>query len=276
MKIVNIKFVPFLVPAILVFNSCISAEYRQMSANDLQLQKPGTVKVRFNSFNFLHVPAGIKSRAYSLLLKEAKRKYSCAYGVDFIDVKGIKIDGRLSDGYEEFMYISAITVIGWAIMIPCAILFNIQTIEAEGTVIIDPNKNIKVKSKNVNELERIMKIMAEDLIGKLSENSIIAFLNIANAPNAGYMINELEYRFTSSNSKFRIVERRKLDEIIKEQNLQMSGYVDDNSAVSIGHFLGANIVITGEVVNVNKKQRLILKALDVKTAQIIAMTRREW
>ena len=56
----------------------------------------------------------------------------------------------------------------------------------------------------------------------------------------------------------------------------MSGHVDDNSAVSIGHFLGANIVITGEVVNVNKKQRLILKALDAKTAQIIAMTRRKW
>ena len=275
-KTVNSKFVSFIIAGVLLLNSCISMEYRQMSASDLQLQQLGTVRVRFNSFNFLHVPLGIKNRAYSRLLEEAKRKYSSTYGVDFIDVKDIKIDGGLSDEYEEFIYICAITVIGWGIMIPAAILFDVQTITAEGTVIIDPNKNMRVRTKDANELERIMGMVAEDLINKVPENSTIAFLSIANAPNAEYMISELEYRFTSSNNKLRIVERRRLDAIRQEQNFQMSGYVDDNSAVSIGKFLGANIVVTGEVVNVNNKQRLILKAIDVQTAQIIAMTRRDW
>jgi hypothetical protein len=209
-------------------------------------------------------------------LEKAKSEYSSTHGVDFLDVKDIKINGSLADEYEEFIYISAITVIGWALMIPTAILFDVQTIEATGTVIYDPNKNMRVRTKSANELERIMGMAAEDLINKVPENSAIAFLSIANAPNAEYMLNELEYRFTSSNKKYRITERRRLDVIRQEQNFQMSGYVDDNSAVSIGKFLGANIVVTGEVVNVNNKQRLLLKALDVQTAQIIAMTRRDW
>ena len=272
----SFRYVPFMLLLVLMLNSCISTEYRQMSANDLQLQKLGTVEVEFSSFNFLHVPWGIKSRSSSRLLEEAKRKYSSRYGVDFIDVKDIKINGDVNEYWFDFMAWSFISVVGMVIAVPCTILFHIQDIKAEGTVIIDPNKNMRVRTKDANELERIMGMVAEDLINKVPENSTVAFLSIANAPNAEYMISEMEYRFTSSNKKYRIAERRRLDAIRQEQNFQMSGYVDDNSAVSIGKFLGANIVVTGEVVNVNNKQRLILKALDVQTAQIIAMTRRDW
>ena len=272
----SFRYAPFMVLLVFMLNSCLSMEYRQMSASDLQLQQLGTIKVVFNTFNFLHIPFGIKSKTYSRLLEKARREYSSTHGVDFLDVKDIKIHGSIADEYEEFIYISAITVIGWALMIPTGILFDVQTIEATGTVIFDPNKNMRVRTKSANELERIMGMVAEDLINKVPENSAIAFLSIANTPNAEYMLNELEYRFTSSNKKYRITERRRLDVIRQEQNFQMSGYVDDNSAVSIGKFLGANIVVIGEVVNVNNKQRLILKALDVQTAQIIAMTRRDW
>ncbi|MDR1618408.1 MAG: CsgG/HfaB family protein, partial [Treponema sp.] len=56
-----------------------------------------------------------------------------------------------------------------------------------------------------------------------------------------------------------------------EQQFQISGEVDDNSAVSIGNMLGANIVITGTIGGTESTRRLRMKALDVKTAEILAM-----
>ena len=75
--------------------------------------------------------------------------------------------------------------------------------------------------------------------------------------------------------KFRIVDRRRLEQIRLEQNFQMSGEVDDTSAISIGNMLGANIVITGDV-NTGAAGRLVLRALDVKTAQIVTMARERF
>jgi curli biogenesis system outer membrane secretion channel CsgG len=81
----------------------------------------------------------------------------------------------------------------------------------------------------------------------------------------------LEFQLVSS-GLFKVVDRKTLDAIRLEQNFQMSGDVDDNSAVSIGKMLGANIVITGT----GSTQRLTLKALDVKTAEIVTMARESF
>jgi len=64
-----------------------------------------------------------------------------------------------------------------------------------------------------------------------------------------------------------------LDIIRAEQNFQMSGEVSEESAISIGQMLGANIVITGSITGTGTNQRLSIKALDVKTAQIVTMVR---
>jgi hypothetical protein len=67
-----------------------------------------------------------------------------------------------------------------------------------------------------------------------------------------------------------------LDKIRTEQNFQLSGEVDDRSAVSIGKILGANIVITGSISGLGTSQRITIKALDVQTAQIITMARESF
>jgi hypothetical protein len=72
------------------------------------------------------------------------------------------------------------------------------------------------------------------------------------------------------------VDRRRLDQIRQEQSFQLSGDVDDRSAISIGNLLEANIVITGNVSGTGTNQWLSLKALDVKTAQILAMAREQF
>jgi hypothetical protein len=109
------------------------------------------------------------------------------------------------------------------------------------------------------------------LSANIPDNSRIALVNInsENQAEGSRLLQELTVLFVDA-KKYIIVDRADLAELEKEQNFQMSGYVSDDSIVSIGHFLGADIVITGSISGENGSRRLILKALDVKTAQIIA------
>jgi TolB-like protein len=122
--------------------------------------------------------------------------------------------------------------------------------------------------------EDAIRRISEKFIGLLPENAIIAVLNLhANERDTALFItDELQFQLVES-GKFKVVDRRSLDAIRTEQNFQLSGAVSDESAVSIGNFLGANIVITGEITGSEDTRRLTMKALDVKTAEITANAR---
>ena len=118
---------------------------------------------------------------------------------------------------------------------------------------------------------------SQNLINNLPEKSRLAVINIAsnNDETSAYAVEELEYQLVTS-KKFIIVDRNTLNTIRTEQNFQMSGEVSDESAVSIGQMMGANIVITGSISGTGKTQRLSLRALDVRTAEIVTMVREEF
>jgi curli biogenesis system outer membrane secretion channel CsgG len=77
--------------------------------------------------------------------------------------------------------------------------------------------------------------------------------------------------------KFRVVDRQNMDVIRAEQQFQISGEVDDDTAVSIGRLIGAAFVITGAIspeppLRGMAVKRLRLRVLDVQTGQIRAMS----
>jgi hypothetical protein len=111
-----------------------------------------------------------------------------------------------------------------------------------------------------------------DTISKnIPERTIVAIVNIASEDikTNEYVIEELTLLFVNS-GKYDVVDRVSLDIIRNEQNFQMTGEVDDNSILSIGHILGAGVVITGSIDE--EGNRLRLKVLDVQTARILAMS----
>ena len=112
------------------------------------------------------------------------------------------------------------------------------------------------------------------LSNQIPRNSVVAVLSISSQDQimAAFAIDELEYQLVSSNM-FRIVDRNTLDSIRNEQDFQMSGEVSDDSAISLGNMMGASIVITGTVTGTGTTRRLTIKALDVTTSQILAMSR---
>jgi tetratricopeptide (TPR) repeat protein len=82
---------------------------------------------------------------------------------------------------------------------------------------------------------------------------------------AGYIMDELTGEMV--NGSLEVADRNNLPYVLKELNLQTSGLVDDASAASVGKFLGAEYVITGQLVNTGGAYRYRVNAIKVETAQ---------
>ena len=65
-----------------------------------------------------------------------------------------------------------------------------------------------------------------------------------------------------------VVERQRLETILKEQDFQLSGNVSDESMQSIGKILGASSIVIGHGENMADHYRINFRVLSVETAQI--------
>jgi TolB-like protein len=151
---------------------------------------------------------------------------------------------------------------------------GLQIIKTNSIALKRTTEQDKARLATSADIEGAVYRSVQSLIGTLPRDTTIAVLNISstNLNMATIAIDELEFHLVDSRA-FKIVDRNTLDKIRSEQNFQMSGDVSDESAVSIGQMIGANIVITGSVTDSAGSRRFTLKALDVKTAEIVTMTR---
>ncbi|HOP07504.1 MAG TPA: CsgG/HfaB family protein [candidate division Zixibacteria bacterium] len=77
-------------------------------------------------------------------------------------------------------------------------------------------------------------------------------------------------------SDLRVVERDKIDFILKELELQRSGEVDPATAVRIGKILGAQYMVFGSITQMDAKNtRMVVRAVDVETSEVIASVDKE-
>lgn len=77
----------------------------------------------------------------------------------------------------------------------------------------------------------------------------------------------------SKNEVFKILERGDLQKILKELELQLSGLVNDESAVKVGEFLGAQVLLTGKLYSTKDEYEIFLKLLRVETAEVLSVTK---
>jgi curli biogenesis system outer membrane secretion channel CsgG len=133
------------------------------------------------------------------------------------------------------------------------------------------------RSRGSTGLDNAITRTCEKLIKDLPQNSTVAVLSISSndRDSSAFALDEIEFQMVDA-KKFKMVDRKTLDTIRQEQQFQMSGEVSDASAISIGNMLGASIVMTGSITGSGNSQRLTVKALDVKTAQIVVMTREQF
>lgn len=118
-----------------------------------------------------------------------------------------------------------------------------------------------------SELNDILKNASDELINNVPKNTKVVLLNISDidVDLTDYFIEELGVMLDRSKVLV-VVERRYLESLSIEHNFQMSGYVSDESMISIGKYAGAQTVISCNITGTGNLRRLRLRALDVETA----------
>jgi len=138
----------------------------------------------------------------------------------------------------------------------------------------------KTKAKvdpEITALEDAAKTSFTKLQDRLKPGLRIALLpiNAADKDKGNYAYNEMTIMFFDT-LLYDMVERDQIDKILKEQNFQYSGLVDDRTAAQIGKFLGAQVIIIGDISGSGSTRRLVFRGLDVETAKIVAIAQERF
>jgi len=124
------------------------------------------------------------------------------------------------------------------------------------------------KSK-IDELDTAIRDASNYLNSNIPKGNKIVILNIqSSSPDlSDYIIDELIANAVNDRG-FSVVDRQQLDAIRAEQNFQLSGEVDDDAALEIGKFFGAQTIISGGLNRLGTGYRIRIRALEVQTAQV--------
>jgi hypothetical protein len=109
--------------------------------------------------------------------------------------------------------------------------------------------------------------------GAIALNKItVAIINFeSNAPGnpeLGQQLGDILTARMSIYDQFQLVERKKLEELLKEPQLNLTGMVDPDQAIKIGKMLGARIMVFGRAFPVDKDLYIAAKIVGTETGQV--------
>lgn len=90
--------------------------------------------------------------------------------------------------------------------------------------------------------------------------------------NLGKAISAMLVTEFSGRSGMRIVERAQIQDLIREQDLSLSGRVEE--AIEIGKMLGVQYVLHGQVTSIADNLRMDIRAVDVETSEIVSVMKK--
>lgn len=102
--------------------------------------------------------------------------------------------------------------------------------------------------------------------------SVLYFANTTNNPDAAWLSKGLADMLVSdlaASGAFSIVEREELQKVLQEQELALSGLVDEQSAPRIGKLLGANLLVVGSYIYKGTDLRFDAKAVEVESGTVV-------
>jgi hypothetical protein len=236
-----------------LFVSCATSKsgvYKPITASEAgNFSVLGSVQVSFimPSGGETGITEAVRQQAYIKLKEKAGEQYQ-----GNIDVRNIIVTQTKASGAATFGVIGAMVVK--------------PEFSATGDVVMFTNA-----ASTAQAVEGALARAAEQALKNAPPRSKIAIVNITAADRnyANFIAGELEFIWV--NAGFFITDRSELDRIRQEQNFQMSGDVDDATAVSIGKFAGADVIVTGTIDGEGNLRRLRLRALNTQTAQVVGV-----
>jgi hypothetical protein len=87
-------------------------------------------------------------------------------------------------------------------------------------------------------------------------------------PDLGEQLGDILTARLSIQDQFRLVERKKLQDAIKELQVNLSGLAENDQAVKVGKILGAKILIFGRAFPVDKDLYIVAKVVGTETSRV--------
>lgn len=119
------------------------------------------------------------------------------------------------------------------------------------------------------KIDSVILKVANDISSRCNTKTILCILDF-NSPTqemSEYIQTELTSQVTENGMK--VVTRSNMGKIDKELNYQLSGFISDETALSICKRLGANAIVFGQIKELDNKYNLRVRLLDVETASYV-------
>ena len=125
-------------------------------------------------------------------------------------------------------------------------------------------------------VDSAIKQALKEILMRLSAGSKVSLLKIStvDADLMDYVIAELSTALINAEG-ISLIDRQNRDLLEAEQRFQLSGAVDDESAVSIGHLLGVDTLVMCSIAGSGSLRRLVVQMLSVETGELVWQVSQE-
>lgn len=90
-----------------------------------------------------------------------------------------------------------------------------------------------------------------------------------NSAPVGKAVSSMLVTELSDRDGMRVIERSRLQDLLEEQRLALSGRVDESTAIEVGKMLGVQYMVFGQVTSVMEQMRLDMRAVNVETSEVL-------
>lgn len=136
-------------------------------------------------------------------------------------------------------------------------------------------------SETTNVLPKTLHSELNNLAGQISQRfsqdqktdiAIIEFSDIdGKITNLGrYLAEELTTQLYLS-GKFNVAERQLLNKIVQEQEMSLTGMIDENSAVRLGHLLGVQAIVSGSITDLGGSVKINARLISTETGRVFSV-----
>lgn len=122
-------------------------------------------------------------------------------------------------------------------------------------------------------LSAILFIVCSLIVPAQDVLSVLYFENIAGSNDYAWLskgITDSLISTLASNEEITVVERTRLEEVIKEQKLSLSGMTDEKHSLEIGNLLNANKIISGSYIIAGGTLQVNCRITDAETGKIVS------
>jgi len=135
---------------------------------------------------------------------------------------------------------------------------------------------VLAQSNQDKEIESI----ANQLVEKISSTEVknVAVADFANLDGTyselgKYLATEFSFALTSIDKNFNIIDRSKINFLLKEAGEAEGGLVDPNTIAKLGNVKGIDAIVSGSLTPQGNNMRVFINVLQLETASVIAAVR---